>query len=219
MNSAFAASAGVSGYFAARRAAMAVKQQDIQAKTLPEHWDDLKLVIFGLVLYALLAPQSSWLTFGTVPVAAAVYAVVAELPSLRTSLDNPTTSLKAVLGGAGLALAAGVWWLARADPSAIRPAAIALALAVAWHASDVVLLKVSKKQTPETLHIHHWSLGLALAAVAGVWGPWPARIVAGVGLAMFVHANAVYRLSSSFCGYRVPCFKTRYADVPRLNVQ
>lgn len=40
-----------------------------------------------------------------------------------------------------------------------------------------------------------------------------AVVLVSIGLAVFLHGTSVYRLTSNFCGWRVPCSITRYRDV------
>lgn len=212
-----AACSTVLGYAVARRCAISIaKQEDVVAKLPSEHWDDIKVAVgLGLGVWAL--GGTNWLTWATVPVATGVYAVVSDAPALRASLNRPTPALKTALGIVGGVLAVAAWYLwTTSDAATLTSGGVVLGVAGCLIASDYVAHVLSKRV--DGFHVHHWMLGLGLAAALARFPQAPAGVATGIALGVFVHGCSVYRPTSAFCSWRVPCRMTRYGDVPRVAV-
>lgn len=213
-----AVAAGVAGYAAARRVALLRHQTDVTRKLATEHWDDVKTLVLvtGLVTYLSGTPPS-YILPAAIPVAAGVYAWVSDLPALRSNLTDAGVGLKVALGIVVCGVVGSLGFLGYTQQQALAPLGLVAGLVAAYVASDYLAYRLADRQ--DVFHVHHWAQGLLLAALCAPFaGPIRDALV-GTGLGIVAHAFAVYRPTSTFCSWRVPCRMTKYKDVPVVDFE
>lgn len=188
----------------------ALKQQDVQTKTRGTQLEDALLAggIAALVAY-MTHPQPEWAFLVGIPVATLVYASIAEIPALRTSLANPTPTLLAVGGILGIAVVGLYGWSVYSMPEQRLVALSLTGMIVAWIASLWLQKHLDNDvlQKP-TVHVHHWMIGVALIGMFGPFsytGHLPSAVMVTIGLALIIHAASVYRITSGACSHATNC--------------
>ena len=208
-------------YYICRQTAIRLSQQtDVVLKKPTEHLEDLGVLTMMIVAVAALHPHlKTWPGLTTVPIAAAVFAYISNLPSLQSSLNAPSSGLLFVLGIILVLLLASVGFMGYKQQDKLVPVGLVLGVAFLYVTSLYAAVKADAQQGYTTqLHIHHWQIGLVIALALGFFTSLPGTVLAAIGLAVMVHGNSVYRLTSPFCGWRVPCSATSYKDVPNVKL-
>lgn len=212
----------VVAYYTCRQTAIRVsKQTDVVQKKPSEHFEDLMVLSLMIAAVTALHPHlTTWPALTTLPVAAAVFAYISNLPQLQSSLNAPTPTLLLVLGVVVVLLVGSVGFMGYKQSDKLLPVAAVLGVALTYVTSLYAAATVDSQQGYKTqVHIHHWQIGLVIAVALGFFTYLPGVVLAAVGLAVMVHGNSVYRLTSPFCGWRVPCSATKYADVPSVKLK
>lgn len=207
--------------WAARSTAIHIsKQTDVQLKKPSETYEDFSFCAFVAVLLAVARPAlKTWPALVTMPVAAALFAYISNLKSLQASLNAPTPGLLVTLGVVAVSLIALVSHLCIQQPAGVVPAVVTLILIALYISSVYAAAKADAREGYETVaHIHHFMIGIMLVLLLTNFDSIIATGVAAIGLAVTCHGFSVYRPTSPFCGWRVPCDKTRYGDVPSVKV-
>ena len=190
------------------------RQGDVVAKSASEHLEDVLVACAGVLVVLLSFKWHVVMASLVMPVAAAVFAYVSDLPAIRGNLTAPRP---AMLGAVGAA-AAGVLVLVAAagsmDSRGLVPAGLAALAAGAVFAAHWVAARLDPEDRGTVFHPHHWATGLAVAACLGFLRAWPAGVGVGIALGVFVHGTSVFRPTGLTCSWRVPCSRTRRMDVP-----
>jgi hypothetical protein len=208
--------ATVAAYAIARAVAVrAARQTDVIAKSPTHHYDDVKIAILGVLVLAYMFDLPPWPVAVSMLVAAAVFAYVSDLKPLQASLAAPTLTLKLTAGALGVVLVTGVAAMLTKHTNERRTFAYVAAAVGAYTLAEFAAARIPPS-TP--VHFHHTGIGLGIAALAAPFDDFFAHIVAGIGLAVWVHGNAVYTPTTNFCGIKTPCANAKYRDVPRVAV-
>ncbi len=208
-------------YFVCRQTALRLGQQtDVVSKRPSEHFEDMCVLAFFVLLLVIWRPSLGTVpALVTVPIASAVFAWVSNLPALRSSLNKPSKPLLAVLAVVASSLLAVVGVMCHAHPDAMLPMAVVLGGAGLYTLCLWAASRADARAGYDTrVHVHHWQIGLVLASMLACVDSGVGAVMGAIGLAVFVHGNSVYRLTSPFCGWRVPCSATSYSQVPNVPV-
>jgi hypothetical protein len=195
------------------------RQGDVVAKSASEHLEDALVACAGTL--AVLPAWHMWhagLASLAMPVAAAVFAYVSDLPSIRGDLTKPTPKMLAAVAGAALGALGLVAWAAAKHPRGLVPAGLTALAAGGLFLAHWGATRLDTKDRGSTFHPHHWAIGLAAAACLGCLRAWPASVGVGIALAVFVHGCSVYRPTGLACSWRVPCSRTKFRDVPVVPI-
>lgn len=195
------------------------KQTDVQLKKPSETYEDFSVCACLVVLMAIARPAlKTWPALVTMPIAAAVFAFISNLRSLQASLNAPKPGLLIALGVTVVALVALVAYLCVHEPDGVVPALLTLLVLAVYILSIYTAAKADAGRGYGTVpHVHHFMIGIMLAMLMTNFSSPVATTVAAIGLAVLCHGLSVYRPTSPFCGWRVPCDKTRYGDVPSVK--
>lgn len=207
--------------WSARQTALHInKQTDVVDKKASETYEDFSACALVIILLAIARPQmTKWPCLVTMPCAAAIFAWISDLKPLQASLNAPTIGLKIALGAVAVLLVTTIVFMGWTEPNAMVPLAMTLLVAVLYIATLYLASWEDGRRgvTTET-HIHHWQIGLLLAVLFSNFHGILGTGLAAVGLGIVCHGLSVYRLTSPFCGFRVPCSVTHYKDVPKVPV-
>jgi hypothetical protein len=210
----------VGSYALARLTAVKLARQgDVVAKSASEHLEDG--LVAGAGALAVLLMWHRWhagLASLVMPVAAAVFAYVSDLPAVRGDLTKPTPAMLGAVAAAGVGALVLVAGAAALHPRGLVPAGLTALVAAAVFVAHWGATRLDPKDRGSTFHPHHWAIGLAAAACLGCLRAWPASVGVGIALAVFVHGCSVYRPTGLACSWRVPCSKTRFRDVPVVPI-
>lgn len=210
----------VSHYLCRQTAIHISKQTDVVRKKPSEHYEDLLVSVCIVMILMLFHPKlQSWPAWITLPVAAIIFAWISNLKALQSSLNDPSITLLIVLAVLVTLLLGSIGYLGYRQPGALLPIAKMTGISLLYVVSLYIAASADASEGTKTVvHIHHWQIGLFIATTLGYFDSLIAVVLASIGLAVFVHGTSVYRLTSPFCGWRVPCSKTRYRDVPSVII-
>lgn len=209
----------VLSYMICRQTAIHVSHQtDVVRKKPSEHYEDLCVLMLMVYSVASMHPSlRSWPALVTLPVASAIFAWISNLPDLQSSLNAPSSLLLLVLGVVVVLLIGSIGYLGYTERGHLSSIAVVLVAALTYIVSLYLAAKDDAREGYKTqVHLHHWQIGLVIAVALGYFTSMPGIVLAAIGLAVIVHGNSVYRLTSPFCGWRVPCSATKYSDVPSV---
>ena len=185
-----------------------------------EHFEDVLVLLIAVWFVLYCHPHlSKWPTLVTIPVASLTFSWISDLSVLQSSLDSPSVALIVMLFSVLVILVLLIAFLGYSEPQAMLPTAFILLLSGMYFALVFLVTHLDQVYGSKTrVHVHHWQIGLVIALSAGCFTNLAGAVLASIGLAVLVHGNAVYRLTSPFCGWRVPCSATLYSQVPNVII-
>ena len=211
----------IGSYYLCRQTAIHIsKQTDVVRKKPSEHYEDLIVSIcIVLILMAHHQKLQSWPAWITLPVAGIIFAWISDLKGLQSSLNAASVTLMIVLAVVVTLFLGSIGYLGYRQPGALLPIAKITGISLLYVVSLYIAARADALEgTKSVVHIHHWQIGLFIAMTLGYFDSRIAVVLASIGLAVFVQGTSVYRLTSPFCGWRVPCSITRYRDVPSVKI-
>ena len=200
---------GVATSYASRAFALNVlKQGDVTKKSPGTQLEDALGAGAAAALAGYLAhPRPDWAFWAGIPVATVAYASIAEIPALRTSLANPTMPLLVIGGILASVILATFGWSVYSMPEHRMIAIVSAIAYIGWIGSYWLQRRLDKKGN---VHIHHWMLGVGLVMMFGSFsnaGHLPSSVLVTIGIALFIHAASIYRITSGACASSGNCRK------------